>query len=75
MTKIKLNVKNINNKLVYIARLMRALTDEELEAVLINRAMLDRVFLMRKGSKTDREIIESLSFRELSHLDSLFLSH
>ncbi len=70
-----MSITNINNKLLYIARLMRTLTDKELEAVLINRAMLDRVFLMRKGSKTDREIIESFSFRELSHLDSLFLSH
>ena len=54
-----MSITNINNKLLYIARLMRTLTDKELEAVLINRAMLDRVFLMRKGSKTDREIIES----------------
>lgn len=61
-------MENINNKLINLVRLLSTLKDEELEKALINRAILDRVFLMRKSRKTGFELLEGLSFRDLFEL-------
>ncbi|MFW2378845.1 hypothetical protein ACN4FU_00160 [Aliarcobacter butzleri] len=61
-------MQNINNKLLNLVRLLSTLKDEELEKALINRAVLDRIFLMRKSRKTGFELLEGLSFRDLYEL-------
>lgn len=70
---IQMGIKKVNNKLVQLVKLMKTLTDKELESVLLNRALLDRIYLMRKSNKTDRELIEKLTFRELVIFESLVL--
>lgn len=68
-----MGIKKVNNKLIQLVKLMKTLTDEELESVLLNRALLDRLYLMRKSNKTDRQLIEVLSFKEFLYLESLLL--
>jgi len=65
-----MSLKNINNKLIDVVKQMRTLSDQDLEKCLINRAVLDRVLLMRKNKKTDFELLETLSFRDLVFLQS-----
>lgn len=65
------DIKAVNNKLIQLAKILRTLKDEELEKVLINRVVLDRVYLMRKNKRTDFELLETLTFRELLILEKL----
>ena len=68
------NIKTVNNKLIQLAKLLRTLNDEELEKAIINRALLDRVYLMRKNKRTDLVLLERLSFKEFLLLEYLIYS-
>lgn len=65
-----MQVKQINIKLISLAKLLRSLSDEDLEKVLINRAIIDRVILMKKNNATDIKLLEVLTFRNIVILES-----
>ena len=63
-------MKNLNNKLEVIAKQLATLTDDELEKALINRAILDRIYLMRKN-RPKRTLLEGLTFREVLEIEDI----
>jgi hypothetical protein len=64
------DIKTVNNKLIQLAKALKSLSDEQLEKALINRAILDRLLLMRKNRNTNFELLERLSFRDFILLES-----
>jgi hypothetical protein len=64
-------MKEINNKLKSIVKLLKTLNDEDLEKALINRSILDRVYLMKKDKGTDlTHLIENFTFNDLVILET-----
>lgn len=69
-------MKPINNKLISMVRYLATLSADELEKALINRAILDRIFLMRKSQTQDySELLESFRFRDLIILESYIIKN
>ena len=69
-------MKLINNKLIAMTRLLATLSAEELEKALINRAILDRIHLMRKNQTQDySKLLESFRFRDLIILESYIIKN
>ena len=69
-------MKNINNKLEILAKLLRTLSDEKLEKALINRAILDRIYLMRKNKVIENtSLLEYFKFKDLVILETYFLQN
>jgi len=69
-------MKNINNKLETLAKLLRTLSDEKLEKALINRAILDRIYLMRKNKVIENtSLLEYFKFKDLVILETYFLQN
>lgn len=59
------NVKSITRKLSDIVKQMSTLQDDELEKILINRSMLDRLYLMRRSRKTKIQLLENrMTFKD-----------
>lgn len=59
------NVKSITRKLSDIVKQMSTLQDDELEKILINRSMLDRLYLMRRSKKTKIQLLENrMTFKD-----------
>ena len=69
-------MKPINNKLIAMARYLATLSAEELEKAIINRAILDRIYLMRKNQTQDySKLLESFRFRDLIILESYIIKN
>ena len=69
-------MKPINNKLIAMARYLATLSAEELEKAIINRAILDRIYLMRKNQTQDySKLLESFRFRDLIILESYIIAN
>lgn len=59
------NVKSITRKLSDLVKQMSTLQDDELEKILINRSMLDRLYLMRRSRKTKIKLLENrMTFKD-----------
>ena len=58
-------MKKINNQLLLLVKMMRALSDEDLEKAIINRAILDKLYLFKKNRNSNTKLIEAFTFREL----------
>lgn len=66
-----MSLRNINKKMIQLVKMMKTLKDEDLEKVLINRTVLDRIYLFKKSNKTNIQLLESLTFKDLVQLESL----
>lgn len=63
-------MKPINNKLIAMVRYLATLSPDELEKALINRSILDRIYLMRKNqTQNHSELLECFRFRDLIILE------
>lgn len=68
-------MKNLNNKLITLAKHLSTLSPEDLEKALINRTILDRVYLMRKNKQADyTNLLEDFRFRDLVILEAHYLN-
>jgi hypothetical protein len=68
-------MRQINNKLIAMVKYFATLSPENLEKTLINRAILDRCYLMRKDQiQNHSELLEyfKFSFRDLILLEKYF---